>query len=126
MLAEVVGPFRMGAGGPMGTGRQGVSWIHIDDLVYALWMLIHEPVQGPVNMTAPTPVSQRDYATTLGNVLGRPAIVPAPAFAVRAMFGEMGEATILEGQFVSPGVLTGLGYDFAYPELADALRAELG
>jgi uncharacterized protein (TIGR01777 family) len=114
--------FRLGLGGPLGGGRQYVSWVAIDDVVGALsFVLSHADVAGPVNVTAPEPVRQSDYARTLGRVLHRPAVLPAPAFAVRLVLGEFA-GEILDGQRVIPRRLTEAGYAFRYPELEAALR----
>ncbi len=126
-LAKQLLPARMGAGGPIGTGRQWLSWISMDDVLAGLWHLVtHDALRGPVNLVAPNPVMQRTFARTLGHVLGRPAVVPLPAFAVRAAFGEMGEEVLLGGQCVLPVELRASGYRFLRPDLEGALRSELG
>ena len=117
----------MGAGGPIGTGRQWLSWIAMDDVLAGLVHLVkHDELKGPVNLVSPHPVPQRTFARTLGHVLGRPAVLPLPAFAVRAAFGEMGEEVLLGGQRALPTTLLGSGYPFLRPDLERALRSELG
>ena len=119
-------PFRLFAGGPLGSGRQYVSWIHRDDWTAMVsWALTAAAVSGPLNATAPHPVTNLELARTLGRVLRRPAFMPAPAFALRAMLGEMAEA-ILTGQRVRPAQAQTLGFDFRYPDLDGALRAIYG
>jgi uncharacterized protein (TIGR01777 family) len=114
--------FRMGLGGPVGGGRQYVSWVSIDDVVGAImFALTRDDVSGVVNVTAPAPVTQADYARTLGRVLRRPAVLPAPGFAVRLVLGEFA-GEVLEGQRVIPQKLLDSGYAFRRPELEPALR----
>ncbi len=126
-LAKQLLPARMGAGGPIGTGRQWLSWIAMDDVLAGLVHLVkHDELKGPVNLVSPHPVPQRTFARTLGHVLGRPAVIPLPAFAVRAAFGEMGEEVLLGGQRALPTTLLGSGYPFLRPDLEGALRSELG
>lgn len=120
-------PFRFFAGGPMGSGQQYMSWIHIDDWVGLVrHALANAAATGPLNMTAPAPVTNADFARTLGRVLHRPAVVPAPAFALRLALGEMADAMILGGQAVLPAKGLALGYQFRYEALEDALRALYG
>ncbi|HZO61178.1 MAG TPA: TIGR01777 family oxidoreductase [Solirubrobacterales bacterium] len=118
--------FRLGLGGPVGGGRQYVSWVSIDDVVGAIaFVLSRDDVSGVVNVTAPGAVTQGEYARTLGRVLGRPAVLPAPAFAVRLVLGEFA-GEVLHGQRVVPRRLTEGGYAFRDPELEPALRHVLG
>ena len=126
-LGRMLPPFRLGAGGPLGSGRQWVSWVALDDVLGALHhALMADDLSGPVNVTAPGPVTSRHFAATLGRTLGRPALVPAPAFALRLLFGEMADTALLAGQRVLPARLTQSGYRFRYPELAMALEHLLG
>jgi hypothetical protein len=126
-LARLLPPFRMGLGGPVGSGRQVMSWVTLDDVVGALHHMLFTPsLFGPVNVTAPHPVSQREFARVLGTVLHRPALMPLPAAVVRLAFGQMGEEALLSGQRVLPQQLLGSGFVFRQPELGGALRAELG
>jgi uncharacterized protein len=126
-LAKMLTPFRLGLGGPMGSGDQWMSWISLDDEVAALyWLLMHRDCRGVYNLTAPLPVTNATFSETLGRVLHRPAFVPIPALALRALFGEMAEETILAGQRVSAPRLDAAGFRFRHATLAEALRFELG
>lgn len=119
-------PIRLFVGGPIGSGRQYLSWIHRDDwLSMVQWALTNTAVSGPLNATAPNPVTNAEFVRTLGRVLHRPAVVPAPAFAVRLALGEMAEVA-LTGQRVFPEKAHALGFDFRYPQLEPALRAIYG
>jgi hypothetical protein len=120
---ELVRPFKFFAGGPIGSGRQIVSWIHVDDWVrMTMWALANAQVAGPLNLTAPNPVTNAELATAIGQALHRPALVPAPAFAVRMLLGEMADAAILNGQCVIPAKAQSLGYHFVHPTIDEALR----
>ncbi len=122
-LRQMAMPFYFMAGGPLGSGRQYISWIHRDDWTgMASWALTTSAVSGPLNVTAPNPVTNAEFAATLGRVLRRPAFMPAPAFALRLLLGEMADA-ILTGQRVLPAKASSLGFQFQYPELEPALRA---
>jgi len=118
---------RAGLLGPMGTGRQWMSWISLDDalgaILRALW---DEGLRGPVNAVAPEPVRQAEFARALGRALGRPACVPAPAWALRAALGEFAEAELLAGCRVVPGALSGVGHRFRHRYVDDALGHVLG
>ena len=121
-LKRMLPPFKLGLGGPVGSGRQYMPWIHIDDVVGALlFCLDTEAASGPVNVTAPEPVPNRGFAKALGRVLGRPAVVPAPAAALKLALGEM-SLVVTTGQRAVPARLTELGYRFRHPELEAALR----
>jgi uncharacterized protein (TIGR01777 family) len=123
-LPQMALPFKLFAGGPVGSGRQYYSWIHRTDWVgLVTWALRPNSVAGPLNLTAPTPVPNREFARTLGRVLGRPAFVPAPAFALRIALGEMADALLLSGQRVVPSRAGAGGFRFEYPTLEPALRA---
>ncbi len=124
-LSNMLPPFRVGLGGPMGKGSQWMSWIHVDDLVSLVLFLLIQPVAGPVNATAPHPVTNREFARTLGQVLHRPAFMPAPAFALRLLLGEMAQELLLTGQRVLPRRAQALGFRFHFPELGEALHAAL-
>jgi uncharacterized protein (TIGR01777 family) len=122
-LAKMLPAFRIGLGGPIGSGNQYVSWIALDDLISAIvHVLLHTDLVGPVNMTAPAPVSSREFAQTLGKVLGRPAVVTVPAFALRMAFGTEGAAMLQSGQRVLPARLLASGFPFALAALEPALR----
>ena len=126
MLERLLPPFRLGVGGPIGTGRQWISWIALDDYLSATeHAMATTGIHGPVNLVAPNPVTTAEFAATLGRVLGRPALVPVPAFALELLYGEMARATILAGQRVMPKVLLRNGFHFAHPTLEEALRFEL-
>jgi uncharacterized protein (TIGR01777 family) len=126
-LAKMLAPFRLGAGGPLGHGRQYMSWIALDDLLdVILFCLAHEDVAGPVNAVGPDPVPNREFTRTLARVLRRPAFLPAPAFALRLALGEMADELLLGSQRVVPERLTRAGFSFRFPRLEDALRHMLG
>ena len=121
-LARMLLPFRLGLGGPLGSGRQWMPWIHRDDLVALLLAALDDArYEGPVNGTAPGPVPMRVFAAALGRVLRRPAFAPAPAFAIRAAMGEMA-ALVLDGQRALPAKALALGFRFRFPDLEPALR----
>lgn len=125
-LKTMLPPFRLGVGGPAAGGRQYVPWVHIDDVVGALaFCLRTEAASGPVNVTAPEPVTNRDFSKALGRVLGRPAVLPVPAFALKALYGEM-SAVVTTGRRAVPARLQELGYEFRRPDLEDALREATG
>jgi uncharacterized protein (TIGR01777 family) len=118
--------FRLGLGGRVGSGRQYVSWVAIDDVVGAIeHALRSEGLSGAVNVTAPAPVTNAEYARTLGRVLGRPAVLPAPAPALKLVLGEF-SSELLSGQAVMPDRLRESGYEFRYPDLEGELRHVLG
>jgi len=120
-LAKMLTPFRLFAGGPAGSGRQWMSWIHHDDLVgLFLLALDNENATGPLNGTAPNPVTNKEFAQTLGRVLHRPSFLPTPGIALRLGLGEVAQV-ILEGQRVMPKRALALGYSFRFPTLEPAL-----
>lgn len=122
-LAKMLLPFRMGAGGKLGGGRQYMSWVAIDDAVAAIeHALSNKMLRGPVNVVAPNAVTNEEFTKTLGHVLSRPTIFSVPAFAARLLFGEMADATLLSSQRVEPKRLTESGFTFKYPEVEGALR----
>lgn len=126
-LQRMLPPFRLGVGGPIGSGRQWLSWVAMDDALGAVHhALMSEELTGPVNVAAPQPVRWREFATTLGQVLRRPAILPVPAAALRLVFGEMADVALLASQRVLPARLVEAGYAFRYPALEGALRHLLG
>ena len=126
-LAQMLLPFRLGVGGVIGSGRQYMSWVALDDLLGAtLFALTRVELSGPVNAVAPTPVTNRDFTKTLGRVLRRPTIFPMPGFAARLAFGEMADALLLSSARVQPAALESAGFRFAYPTLEGALRHVLG
>lgn len=126
-LPRMALPVRFGAGGPLGSGQQYWSWIHLDDWVgIAKWIVERETIHGPVNLTAPGAVTNRDFVRVLGRTLHRPAVLPAPGFALRLLLGEMADALILNGQRVVPDVALQSGFAFRFPELGPALAAIYG
>ncbi len=126
-LRRMLPPFRLGLGGVLGDGRQGFSWIVLDDLLGAvLHLLFDNSLAGPVNAVAPRPLTNREYTKTLGRVLRRPTPLPLPAPIIELMFGEMGRVLFLEGARVEPRRLEAASYRFTQPELEGALRHELG
>jgi len=125
-LGKMLPFFRFGLGGRMGSGRQWMSWIAMTDVVEAMLHVIATPtLSGPVNFVAPNPVRNTEFAKTLGEVLHRPAVMPAPAFALKLIFGEMARGTILASQRVQPQRLVASGFRFPHEHLDDALRHEL-
>lgn len=126
-LGKLLPVFRAAAGGPAGSGRQWMSWISADDLIRVIGRCIaDESLNGPVNAVAPEPVRNAEFGRLLGAVLGRPAVVPAPAFALRLAFGEMADEVLLASCRVRPGVLERAGHSFEHRELEAALRHLLG
>jgi hypothetical protein len=122
-LAKMLPPFKAGIGGPVAGGKQWVPWVHADDVVGAyLFALDHDEVAGPVNATAPEPVTNKELSRTLGRVLRRPAFAPVPGPAIKVLYGEMA-SIITTGQRAVPTRLAELGYDFRQPELEPALRS---
>ncbi len=125
-LAKMLPPFRLGLGGPLGNGRQMVPFIHLDDEVGAIAFLIETPgLSGPFNLAAPQAVDSRGFAQALGKALGRPAFLPAPAFALKLLLGQMAEEVLLSGVNAVPARLLAAGYRFRHPSLAGALEAAL-
>ncbi|MCM3707915.1 MULTISPECIES: TIGR01777 family oxidoreductase [Cytobacillus] len=121
-LPRIALPYKLFAGGPVGTGDQWVSWIHLDDVVNGILHCIeHEQLQGPVNFTSPNPLKMKKFGKILGDVLNRPHWLPAPGFALKIALGEM-STLVLEGQKVLPEKLQTFGYDFLFPDLRSALR----
>ena len=125
-LEKMLPFFKAGIGGPVAGGRQYVPWVHLDDVVGAtIFALENEAARGPVNVTAPEPVTNKNLSTTLGRVLRRPAFAPVPGLAAKALYGEMAEI-VTTGQRAVPRRLTELGYVFRQPDLEAALRDATG
>jgi uncharacterized protein (TIGR01777 family) len=126
-LKEMLTPFKLGAGGVIGSGRQYWSWVSLQDVIGAMRKAIDDAkLSGPVNVVSPNPVTCRQFVKTLGKVLSRPTVVPMPAFAARAAFGEMADELFLASARVVPRRLQEQGYPFAHPHLEPALRDLLG
>jgi uncharacterized protein (TIGR01777 family) len=122
-LAKMLPPFRMGLGGKIGSGKQWMSWIALDDVVGGIeFALTNDSLTGPVNFVAPVPVRNAEFTKALGKVLSRPTLFPIPAFGVRLVFGEMGDALLLSSQRVTPARLEEAGYQFKHLQLEGALR----
>ena len=122
VLGQMRTPFRLGLGGRVGSGRQWWPWIAIDDLVAGYLAALESDLEGPVNLTSPSPVPSVQFTRALGKALGRPTIVPAPAFGLRLVFGEMADEALLGGQRALPARLLDRGFAFSYDELEPALR----
>lgn len=122
-MAKLIPAFKLFVGGPLGNGKQWFPWMHLDDLMAAIeFVLEHPEVSGPLNFCAPQPVRNRELAQVLGKVLGRPALMPAPAFMIRLVMGEFGDV-FLGSQRTVPGKLLDHGFAFQYPEIRGALEA---
>lgn len=125
-LARMITPFRFGVGGPLGDGRQWMSWIALEDHLRAMeHALSADRMRGPVNLVSPNPVRSAQLAATLGRVLARPAWLPVPAVALELLFGEMARATLLASQRALPLALSAAGFEFTHPTVEGALRAML-
>jgi uncharacterized protein (TIGR01777 family) len=123
-LPRMLPAFKLGAGGPLGGGRQWMSWVALEDVVGIVrFALDHDALSGPVNAVAPAPVTNADFTRALGRAVHRPALFPVPALALKLMFGEMAEGTLLVSQRVVPRRLLAAGYAFRFPDLDSALRA---
>jgi hypothetical protein len=122
-LAKMIPAFKFFVGGPIGSGTQWFPWMHLTDLMAAmLFVFEHPQVSGPLNFCAPHPIRNRQLANTLGEVLGRPAIMPAPAFMIRMLLGEFGNV-LLDSQHTIPDKLLSHGFEFEYPDIKSALQA---
>jgi uncharacterized protein (TIGR01777 family) len=125
-LPQMMRPFKFGVGGRMGSGQQWISWITLQDTVSVIRRVLeNRAVSGVVNVVAPQPVRNGEFAQALGHAMHRPAIVPAPAFALEFALGEMAEALLLASQRVAPSRLEQLGYRFSQPDLRSALASVL-
>jgi uncharacterized protein (TIGR01777 family) len=121
-LKKMLLPFRLGVGGPIGSGQQWMSWVDREDVLRAIdWAIDHPSVRGVYNITSPAPVINREFARALGRALHRPALMPIPAFVLRAVFGEMADEMLLSGQRVVPARATAEGFSFAYPTIDASL-----
>jgi len=125
-LAKMLPFFKTGVGGPVGSGKQYVPWIHLDDLVgIYLAAIDHDRFNGAINAAAPEPVTNKQFAKALGSALNRPAVAPVPGFTIKLMYGEMSQL-VLTGVRMVPGRAAELGYEFRHPDLGEALRSTLG
>jgi len=120
-LKRMLPPFRMGVGGKLGSGKQWMSWIHLEDLAAIFQFALDHPVRGAFNGVAPYPLSNSEFTRALGQAVHRPAIFPVPAFALKALFGEMSEI-LLASQRVAPAAVEAAGFRFRFPQLDAALR----
>ena len=121
-LAELLFPFDFGVGGPLGNGKQWFSWIHRKDIIGLIFFAIQNPhISGPLNGTAPEPVTNKAFSQELGRAMKRPSFLPLPEFVLTLVFGEMAEEVMLNGQKVIPEKALNSGYKFAYPTLSKAL-----
>jgi uncharacterized protein (TIGR01777 family) len=124
-LSNILPVFKMGAGGPVGSGKQWMSWVHPQDLVNILLLALDNPgARGPINGTAPQPVTNKEFAKALGAALSKPSFMPAPAFALKLRFGEVADV-LTTGQRVLPRKAQALGYTFLFPEIHGALQDAL-
>ncbi len=126
LIEKVRLPFRLGIGGRVGSGRQWVPWISLDDEVAALRFLLDHDLEGPVNVTGPEPVRNTELTKALGTVMRRPTVMPVPVFALRLLYGEMGVTLATDSTRVRPERLTEAGFTWSHTDLLSALRAALG
>ncbi len=124
-LQRLLLPFKLGVGGRVGDGNQYWSWVSLDDAVRAYLFALAQPLEGPVNVSAPSPVTNAGFVKALGRALNRPALFPLPAFVVKAAFGQMGDEMLLHGQRVVPTKLEAAGFAFGEPELESGLARAL-
>jgi len=122
-LAKMRLPFKLGLGGPIGNGQQWMSWVHHDDIVSIILFCIENNIDGPVNATAPNPVTNKTFADTYAKVLHRPAFLTTPAWFLKLVMGQMAQELLITGQRVVPEKLEQAGFKFAHPELEEALRS---
>ena len=123
-LPDMLRPFRLGVGGRIGSGRQWLSWIDLDDAVRAIQFIIGNPgITGPVNVVSPNPVTNREFTATVSDIMKKPALFPVPAAALKLIFGEMANETILASQRAIPTVLNAAGFEFSKPTIRDCLQS---
>jgi uncharacterized protein (TIGR01777 family) len=120
-LRQMLLPFKLGVGGRVASGRQWWSWVSLDDLVAAYLFILEGELAGPVNLAAPNPATSAAFTKALGRALHRPTVLPVPAFTIKVLFGERGEAVVLEGQRTLPARLLAAGFTFGFPEIDAAL-----
>ncbi|HEX8791252.1 MAG TPA: TIGR01777 family oxidoreductase [Polyangiaceae bacterium] len=121
-LSRMVGPYRWFVGGPIGSGKQWVSWVHLHDVVSALMFMIDRDIQGPANVVAPKPVTMEQLSSAIGRALHRPSLLRVPGFALKAALGSGVAEVLLTGQRAVPAALQAAGFSFAYPRIDEALR----
>lgn len=127
MLEKLILPFRLGLGGPLGSGNQWLSWIAKDDVIPLIMHLLQNTtLEGPVNAVAPNPVTNGDFSRALAKALRRPCVMRTPAFMMRLIYGQMAQEIMLEGQKVVPVRAVASGFSFTYPRLEEALQACVG
>ncbi len=124
-LKNMLTPFKLGLGGKMGSGKQYWSWIHVHDVVRVIEEIIESDVKGPVNTVAPEPITNEEFTKTMGRVLSRPTFFSMPEFAVKLVFGQMGEELFLASERVKPEVLQKMGFEWTFPTLEGALKNEV-
>lgn len=124
-LGKMLLPFKMGVGGKVGSGRQYMSWVGLEDVVEMLIFCLDREVEGPLNLVGPEPVTNQQFTRTLGRALNRPTVLPFPAVGAKALFGQMGEELLLSSARVSSRKIQELGYTFRHPDLTQALAAAL-
>ncbi len=124
-LGRLLTPFKLGLGGRVGSGKQWWSWVALDDIVAAIRFALEGDIAGPVNLVSPNPVTNAQFTKALGKAVARPTVFPFPAFAAKAMFGEMAEEALLTGQRALPAKLLDAGFVFEYPEIDSALARAL-
>ena len=124
-LERMLPPFKLGVGGRVGSGRQWWTWVALDDVVAAYLFVLWSELSGIVNLCAPNPVTSEQFTDALGRALHRPTIFPVPGFAIRALFGEMGDNVLLRGRRALPARLLDTGFEFSHPEIDDGMRAAL-
>lgn len=126
-LKRLLPPFRLFVGGPIATGRQYLSWIHVEDwLALMVWTLTTERVSGAINATAPHPVTNAAFSRAIGRAIGRPSWLPVPGFALRLLVGELADSALINGQRVRPTRALALGFRFSHPEIGEALQDLVG
>jgi uncharacterized protein (TIGR01777 family) len=126
-MQKMLKPFRRGMGGVLGSGKQYMPWISLDDVVSSIMFLLNaENVSGPVNLVSPTSTTNREFTKTLGKVLSRPTFMPAPAFLLKMMFGEMAQEVLLASARVKPAKLQSAGFQFSFPDLEPVLQRLVG
>jgi len=122
-LAKMLLPFKLGIGGCLGNGRQYMSWIALEDMIKIIFHVLQEKeIQGPINVSTPYPVTNKQFTKTLGQVLHRPTIIPLPSFVIQCLFGEMGDALLLSSTRMEPQKLLNAQYTFCFPQLKEALQ----